>query len=127
MLRAGLIGLPSAGKTTLFQLLTSAREAPRTHGKAEANVGISRVPDDRLDRLTALFQPKKRVPATVEFADMAAGRGEAKALLDVVADRNADALLHVVRAFRDPAVAHPNGSVNPARDAQLIEEELVLA
>ena len=52
MLRAGLIGLPSAGKTTLFQLLTSAREAPRTHGKSEANVGVSRVPDDRLDRLT---------------------------------------------------------------------------
>ena len=72
MLRAGLLGLPSSGKTTLFQLLTSAREAPRTHGKAEANVGISRVPDERLDRLTALFQPKKRVPATVEFADMAA-------------------------------------------------------
>ena len=65
MLRAGLVGLPSSGKTTLFQLLTSAREAPRTQGRVEANVGISRVPDDRLDRLTALFQPKKRVPATV--------------------------------------------------------------
>ena len=66
MLRAGLIGLPSSGKTTLFQLLTSAREAPRTHGRAEANVGVSRVPDDRLDRLTALFRPERRVPATVE-------------------------------------------------------------
>jgi hypothetical protein len=127
MLRAGLIGLPSSGKTTLFQLMTSAREAPRTHGKAEANVGISRVPDERLDRLTALFQPKRRVPATVEFADMAAARSEAKNLLDVVAYRNADALLHVVRAFRDPSVAHPNGAVNPLRDVQLIEDELVLA
>ena len=107
--------------------MTSAREAPRTHGKAEANVGISRVPDDRLDRLTALFQPKRRVPATVEFADMAATRAEAKSLLDVVAYRNADALLHVVRAFRDPSVPHPNGSVNPLRDVQLIEDELVLA
>ena len=107
--------------------MTSAREAPRTHGKAEANVGISRVPDDRLDRLTALFQPKRRVPATVEFADMAAARSEAKSLLDVVAYRNADALLHVVRAFRDPSVPHPNGSVNPSRDVQLIEDELVLA
>jgi hypothetical protein len=127
MLRAGLIGLPSSGKTTLFQLLTSAREAPRTHGKAEANVGISRVPDARLDALTALFQPKKRVPATVEFADMAAGRGEAKTLVDVVAYRNADALLHVVRAFRDEAVAHPAGSIDPLRDVRTVEEETILA
>jgi ATPase subunit of ABC transporter with duplicated ATPase domains len=93
MLRAGLVGLPSSGKTTLFQLLTSAREAARTHGKAEANVGVSRVPDGRLDQLTAMFQPKKRTAATVEFADMAAARGEAVSLLDVVAYRNADALL----------------------------------
>jgi ribosome-binding ATPase len=127
MLRAGLIGLPASGKTTLFQLLTSAREAPRIHGKAEANVGISRVPDERLDRLTALFQPQRRVPATVEFADMAAGRSEAKSLLDVVAYRNADALLHVVRAFEEPSVPHPNGSINPIRDVKTIEDELVLA
>ncbi len=127
MLRAGLVGLPSAGKTTLFQLLTSARDAPRTQGRVEANVGISRVPDDRLDRLTALFQPKKRVPATVEFADMAAGRGEASSLVDVVAYRNADALLHVVRAFRDPSVPHPKSSIDPARDVQTVEEELILA
>lgn len=127
MLRAGLIGLPAAGKTTLFQLMTSAREAPRTHGKAEAHVGMSRVPDERLDRLTALFQPKRRVPATVEFADMAAARSEAKSLLDVAAYRNADALLHVVRAFQDPAVPHPHGSNQPLRDVKLIEDELVLA
>ena len=127
MLRAGLVGLPSSGKTTLFQLLTSAREAPRTHGKAEANVGVSRVPDDRLDRLTSLFNPKRRVPATVEFADMAAGRGDAKALLDVAAYRNADALLHVVRAFGDPSVPHPQGTIDPLRDLRTIEDELVLA
>jgi GTP-binding protein YchF len=128
MLRAGLLGLPSSGKTTLFQLLTSAREAPRTHGKAEANVGISRVPDERLDRLTALFNPKKRVPATVEFADMAAGRTTGtQALLDVVAYRNADALLHVVRAFRDPSVPHAHVTIDPPRDARLLEDELILA
>jgi GTP-binding protein YchF len=127
MLRAGLIGLPGSGKTTLFELLTSVHEAPRTHGKAEANVGVSRVPDDRLDQLTAMFQPKKRVPATVEFADMAAGRGDAKSLVDVVAYRNADALLHVVRAFRDPAVPHPHTTIDPARDARVVEDELILA
>ncbi len=127
MLRAGLIGLPSSGKTTLFELLTSVHEAPRTQGRAEANVGVSRVPDDRLDQLTAMFQPKKRVPATVEFADMAAGRGDAKSLVDVVAYRNADALLHVVRAFRDAAVPHPQSSIDPARDVRLVEDELILA
>jgi ribosome-binding ATPase len=129
MLRAGLIGFPSAGKTALFQLLTSAREAPRT-GKSEANVGVSRVPDERLDRLTALFRPRKHVPATVEFADIAGVgglRAGAQALLDVAPFRNADALLHVVRMFRDPAIAHPAGSIDPARDVRTMEDEVILA
>ena len=130
MLRAGLIGFPSSGKTALFQLLTSAREAPRSGGKTEANVGVSRVPDERLDRLTALFNPRKHVPATVEFADIAGVAGVktgAAALLDVAAFRNADALLHVVRMFRDPSVPHPSGSVDPARDVRTMEDELILA
>jgi len=130
MLRAGLIGFPSSGKTALFQLLTSAREAPRPSGKPEANVGVSRVPDDRLDRLTALFNPKKHVPATVEFADMggaATGKAGAAALLDVAAFRNADALLHVVRLFRDPSVPHAAGSIDPARDVRTMEDEVILA
>jgi GTP-binding protein YchF len=130
MLRAGLIGFSGTGKTALFQLLTSAREAPRTGGKADANVGVSRVPDERLDRLTALFNPRKRVPAAVEFADLAgaaAGRASAQALLDVGAFRNADALLHVVRIFRDPSVPHPAGSVDPARDVRTMEDEVILA
>lgn len=129
MLRAGLIGFPSSGKTALFQLLTSAREAPRG-GKAEANVGVSRVPDERLDRLTAMFNPRKRVPATVEFADIAGAGGArtgAQALLDVAPFRNADALLHVVRMFRDPSVPHPAGSVDPARDVRAMEDEVILA
>lgn len=132
MLRAGLIGFGSSGKTALFQLLTSAREAPRPAGRQEANVGVSRVPDERLDKLTALFRPKKHVPATVEFAHMGAGtasggKGGAAALLDVAAFRNADALLHVVRMFRDPAVPQAAGSIEPARDVRTMEEELILA
>src|SRR5215217_3029105 len=110
MLRAGLIGFPSVGKTALFQLLTSVRDVQPRGGKSDANVGVARVPDERLDRLTALFNPKKRVPATVEFADIAAAPGAkagAAALLDVAPFRNADALLHVVRMFRDPSVPHP--------------------
>ena len=130
MLRAGLIGFPSSGRTTLFQLMTSAREAPRGAAKAEANVGVSRVPDERLDRLTAMFNPRKRVPATVEFADVATAAGTkagAQALLDVAPFRNADALLHVVRMFRDPSVPHPAGSVDPARDVRTMEDEVILA
>jgi ribosome-binding ATPase len=130
MLRAGLIGFPSAGKTSLFQLLTSVRDAPARGGKTDANVGVSRVPDDRLDELTALFNPRKRVPATVEFADIAgvgSAKGGAQALLDVAPFRNADALLHVVRMFRDPSVPHPAGSVDPTRDVRGMEDELILA
>jgi GTP-binding protein YchF len=129
MLRAALIGFASSGKTTLFQLMTSVRETGRAaHGKGETSVGISKVPDPRLDRLTAMYNPRKRVPATVEFTDLAvAGAGGAKALVDVVAYKNADALVHVLRAFDDPAVAHPSGSIEPARDAQAMEDELMLA
>jgi GTP-binding protein YchF len=129
MLRAALIGFASTGKTTLFHLMTSGREAARSgHSKLETSVGISKVPDGRLDRLTAMYNPRKRVPATVEFTDLAqTGSGGAKALVDVAAYKNADALVHVVRAFRDPAVPHPSGSIDPARDAQQMEDELLLA
>jgi GTP-binding protein YchF len=127
MLRAALIGLPATGKTTLFQLMTAVREAAK--GGRDVQIGISKVPDERLDRLTAMFNPKKRVPATVEFADIggAGAAGGAKSLVDLVAYKNADALVHVVRAFRDEAVAHSEGSVNSLRDAQAMEDELILA
>ena len=130
MLRAALIGFGSSGKTTLFELMTSAKEAGRaSHGKTDASIGISKVPDARLDRLTAMYNPKKRVPATVEFADLAAvgGTSAVKTLVDVVAYKNADALVHVIRAFDDPAVPHASGSIDPARDAQAMEDELILA
>src|SRR5919108_2340772 len=126
MLRAALIGFPSSGKSTLFQLMTSVTEAPR--GKGDVSIGISKVPDPRLDALTAMYNPRKRVPATVEFTDLIApARTGAQALIDVAGYKNADALVHVVRAFHDPAVPHPSGSVDPARDAQAMEDELILA
>ncbi len=127
MLRAALIGFASTGKTTLFQLMTSAKDNARAKG--DFSIGISKVPDVRLDRLTAMYNPRKRVPATVEFTDLAAtgAAGGAKALVDVAAYKNADALVHVLRAFEDPSVPHPSGSINPARDAQAMEDELVLA
>src|SRR5918992_1007938 len=126
MLRAALIGFPSSGKTTLFQLMTSAKDAPK--GKGDVAIGISKVPDSRLDTLTAMYNPRKRVPATVEFTDIvAAARVGAQALVDVAGYKNADALVHVVRAFRDESIPHPSGSVNAARDAQAMEDELLLA
>src|SRR5947208_15343288 len=117
MLRAALIGFGSSGKTTLFQLMTSARETARAaHGKGETSVGISKVPVSRLDRLTAMYNPRKRVPATVEFTDLAA-QGGAQVLVDVVAYKNADALVHVVRAFNDPTVPHPSRPLSRSPDA----------
>jgi GTP-binding protein YchF len=110
--------------------MTSARDAPRaSHGRAEATIGVSKVPDERLDRLTAMYNPRKRVPATVEFGDIAAPAqgGGASALVDVAAYKNADALVHVVRAFRDPSIPHPSGSIDPGRDARAMEDELIHA
>lgn len=126
MLHAALIGFSSTGKSTLFQLMTSTRESAR--GRSDTAIGISRVPDPRLDRLTAMYNPRKRVPATIEFTDLVApGKAGAAALVDVAGYKNADALVHVARAFRDDAVPHPRGSVDPSRDAQAMEEELILA
>jgi ribosome-binding ATPase len=106
--------------------MTSARDAPK--GRGDVNIGISKVPDRRLDVLTAMYNPRKRVPATVEFTDIIApARSGAQALVDVAGYKNADALVHVGRAFRDQSVPHPSGSIDPSRDAQAMEDELILA
>lgn len=125
MLRAGLIGLPSTGKTTLFRLMTrrSAAAAPR---RADAALGVAIVPDERLDRLAALFRPRKPVPATVALADLG-GAARARTLLDLAAYREAAVLLHVVRAFEADHVPHVHGACDPARDAREVEDELILA
>ncbi len=129
MLRAGLIGLASAGKTTLFQLLTRAPDGGvRSGGRDDAAVGLARVPDRRLDRLTGMFSPRKHTPATVTFVDMASRRDAgAGALVDVTPYRTADALLHVVRCFRDDTVPHPAETIDPGRDVRAMEDELILA
>jgi GTP-binding protein YchF len=108
--------------------MTSVRE-PARGARGEVLVGMSKVPDGRLDRLTAMYNPRKRVPATVEFSDLAAPGhgGTAQTLIDVIAYKNADALVHVLRAFEDPAIPHPSGAVDPSRDAQAMEDELILA
>ena len=128
MLRAGLIGLPATGKTTLFSLLTRADADGATgrFGRNEVHIGTAAVPDTRLDRLTALFDPQRHVPATVAFADLA-GSATPRSLVDVGAYREAHALLHVVRVFRAEDVPHAAGGIDAARDAQAVEDELILA
>ena len=130
MLRTGLIGFLATGKTTLFRLLTRTDATNHTGrtGRGETSVGIAQVPDKRLDRLTELFQPQKKVPATIGFADSASRVATGtNHLLDVAPYREADALLHVVRTFRDAHVAHPMGSIDPTRDVRAMEDELILA
>ena len=127
-LRAGLIGLPTAGKTTLFQLMTQGTAPASTSkfSRTDAQIGVSTVPDARLDELTKLFEPKKHVPATVTFADVI-GNSSTQSLMDLAAFRESDALIHVVMAFETDAVPHPQGSIEPARDIQTVEDELILA
>ncbi|HVQ30679.1 MAG TPA: redox-regulated ATPase YchF [Vicinamibacteria bacterium] len=126
-MKTAIIGLSSVGKSTLFGLLTGAI-APVASGRPEARVGIARVPDPRVDALGRLYDPKKKTFATVEYVDVpGVQKGEGAALVDLPALRGVDALLHVVRAFASDTVPHPDGSVDPLRDAKMLELELILA
>jgi ribosome-binding ATPase len=123
--KIGLIGLPRSGKTTLFNLLTGSSVATSRFetGRVELHTGVARVPDARVDHLSALFTPKKTTFATFEVVDLAGiAKGE-RASLETREFRAADALLHVVRAFDDPAL----GVADPKRDIVDLETELLLA
>src|SRR5262250_1570601 len=124
-MKIGLIGLPKSGKTTLFNLLTgsSVTTARYDSGRAELHTGVARVPDPRVGVLRGLFNPKKTTYATFEVVDLAGiAKGE-RAGLEAKEFRNADALLHVVRAFRDAALGPPDAK----RDIEVLETELLLA
>ncbi len=125
-MRIGLFGFPTTGKTTLFRLATGA-VVPAHVGRGEALVGVARVTDERLDRLAEMYRPKKVTPATVEYADLGGvEKGEAAEALPLEQLRMVDALAHVVRAFRDDAIPHSEGAVDPARDVATMETELIL-
>lgn len=129
----GIIGLPYSGKTELFAALTGADAGAGVRpGNGTEHRAVVRVPDDRLERLAAVFRPKKKTAAVVEYVDFAglevAGekrQGFSDRFLGKI--RTADALLAVVRAFTDPAVPHPLDSVDPVRDLKTIEAELLLS
>jgi hypothetical protein len=125
-LKVGIIGLASVGKSALFRVLTGA--PPPQAGRPEARAGIAKVPDPRLKALADLYKPKKVTPATIEFVDVpGVAKGQGSALVDLPALRGVDAFLHVVRAFRNDAVAHVEGTIDPERDVEMLELELMLA
>lgn len=121
----GIVGLARSGKTTLFSLLTGHTQPGL--GKRTPHTGVALVPDPRLEQLTALFRPRKHTPATVQFTDVPALTRGSEATLNLPELRTVDALALVVRAFTAPEIPHPEGSVDPARDVELVETELLLA
>ena len=125
-----LFGYPKTGKTTLFNLLTGAKIDVSAYdtGKKESNSRTCSIPDSRLDQIHQLYPDKKKKPATVDYIDLAGiSFGEIKNETYLSVLRKADGLTHVVRAFQDPLIPHPSGSVSPDRDIKAMEEELVLA
>ena len=125
-MKTGIIGLPQVGKTSLFKILTRVQLDDRGYSR-EAHLGIAKVPDDRLDRLADLYQPKKLIHATVEYADVAAiGQEALKETAFLTSLRNVDALIHVLRAFEDDVIAHV-GAIDPLRDAKSVEFDLMLS
>ncbi len=130
-MRLGIIGLPQSGKTTLFNALTRGTQPTgAASGKIEVHTAVVDVPDPRVDRLSAMFKPKKTIYAKVTYADIAgldasAGRtGISGTLLNQLTQM--DGFIHVLRCFTDEAVPHPQGSVDPARDLANMDSELVL-
>jgi len=127
-MKTGIIGLPQVGKTSLFRILTKAVLSEHALANPrEAHLGVAKVPDDRLDRLAAQYNPKKLTHASVEYVDVGAIGQEALKESGYIGHlRNVDALAHVVRAFEDPSIAH-TGDIDPLRDIKNVEFDMIVS
>jgi GTP-binding protein YchF len=127
-MKTGIIGLPQVGKTSLFRILTKANLSEHAFSNPrEAHVGVAKVPDGRLDKLAALYSPKKLTHASVEYVDVGAiGQEALKETTYIGHLRQVDALIHVLRAFDDPAIPHV-GAIDPLRDIRNVEFDLMVS
>src|SRR6195256_964815 len=127
-MKTGIIGLPQVGKTSLFSILTKVNLSEQAYSNPrEAHVGVAKVPDVRLDKLAALYNPKKLTHASVEYVDVGAiGQDALKETAYMGHLRNVDALIHVVRAFEDDTIPHVGG-IDPLRDIKNVEFDLMVS
>jgi GTP-binding protein YchF len=126
-MKTGIIGLPQVGKTSLFRILTKAHLSAQANNPREAHIGVAKVPDDRLDRLAALYNPKKLTHTSVEYVDVGAiGQDALKETAYIGHLRQVDALAHVVRVFEDPAVPLV-AEIDPLRDIKNVEFDLMVS
>src|ERR1700745_3533379 len=127
-MKSGIIGLPQVGKTSLFRMLTKTPLAPPAlPNPREAHIGVAKVPDERLDRLAALYKPKKLTHASIEYVDVGAiGQDALKETAYIGHLRQVDALVHVLRAFEDDSIPHV-GPIDPLRDIKNVEFDLIVS